>query len=333
MFASISWSVDPGLSVRRLVAFAFMIIAAMGTATIAFERLPIFITTFCSLNLAAGVLSEIVLGTFSIGTAGYRFGGTVHPNLQGVNLALLIIGCVWLVWQKMNKRNWATYGCLTAATIFLVLTGSRTTLGAVVLTFLFTLGIQGVRRRGFKSLGFAVPVATLLASVVLTLAISTPWISLRALTKDTIMMERDEGDLSLLTGRVAVWQTVLEYIGDRPILGYGHDAFWSADRIEEISRIRGWPVSHAHNGYIEMLANLGAVGLGLYMVVILLGTIQCSRQFLRGDDACGIASALMVFGLFHNLLESIMVLPLFSQFFILTALLNAGFLNRSVRIA
>jgi exopolysaccharide production protein ExoQ len=133
-----------------------------------------------------------------------------------------------------------------------------------------------------------------------------------------------------LTGRADLWKTVLEYVSRRPILGYGHDAFWSLEQIEEISSRHSWPINQAHSGYLEMLANLGAVGLSLYIFIIVYGTLQCTRRFLRGDKAYGVASALMVFMLFHSTLESINMLPTFSSFLLFTVLFHAGLLRSSL---
>ncbi len=259
MLASLSWSVNQVLTIRRLVAFACMMLSALGTAVIAFERLPTFVITFCGLNFLVGLLSEIALGTFLSSTAGYRFGGTLHPNLQGFNLSLLILGFLWLQWDKDGKQRFLLLFGLLIATIFLLLTQSRTALGAVVLAFLFSLCIYKVRRRGVGSLVPPIAAATLFTSVVLSLALLSPDISLSRLTRETIMRERDKGNPFALTGRVYLWPIVLEYAGERPILGYGHDAFWSPERIEEISMRQNWAVGSAHNGYLEMLVNLGVV--------------------------------------------------------------------------
>ena len=325
MLASISWSVDQALSLRRLIAYACLMISALGTAAIAFERLPAFIVTFCSLNFFAGIIAEIVLGTFNPGTVGYRFGGTLHPNLQGVNLALLILSCFWLQWSNGGKRQWLSVSGILIATFFLLLTQSRTALGAVILAFIFSLSIQLVRKRGLRSLSPFFSAFTLLISLVLTLSLIIPDISLVNIAQKAITRERDEGDPMALTGRAYLWPVVLEYAADRPILGYGHDAFWSSERIKEISMRQNWAINQAHSGYLEMLVNLGIVGLLIYLFIIIYGTMTCIRFFLRGNNAYGIGSALMVFGLIHTSLESISVLPIFSHFLIFTVLFHKGF--------
>ena len=72
-------------------------------------------------------------------------------------------------------------------------------------------------------------------------------------------------DLSL-TGRVPLWQAVLPEIGRAPLLGYGYAGFWSADSptVQMIWRYAGWSAPDAHSSYLDILLQLGAVGLALF---------------------------------------------------------------------
>jgi O-antigen ligase len=57
----------------------------------------------------------------------------------------------------------------------------------------------------------------------------------------------------------------MEYVGVRPLAGYGFESFWTGDHIRDISAQEGWTVPISHNGFIELMLGVGVVGLTLYL--------------------------------------------------------------------
>jgi O-antigen ligase len=76
-----------------------------------------------------------------------------------------------------------------------------------------------------------------------------------------------------LTGRVPLWLAILQNaVAPRPWFGNGFGAAWSFEAFRlEIMQKAGWaaPPLIADNGYLEILLHLGAVGLGIFIVVLL----------------------------------------------------------------
>jgi O-antigen ligase len=168
---------------------------------------------------------------------------------------------------------------------------------------------------------------SLLASLLLIVGILNPDASLLDMTTGAIATERDSGDPMSLTGRVDVWKTILEYAAQRPLFGYGHDAFWSPSRIEDISKTHQWSINQAHNAYLEWLVNLGLVGLCLYMVAMVRTWVVCTRRFITGSQIYGFASSIILFIMLHNCLESINALPLIGNFLAFIVLFHEGFIR------
>jgi exopolysaccharide production protein ExoQ len=106
-----------------------------------------------------------------------------------------------------------------------------------------------------------IPVATV-ALTVLGIAVayvaSNPDVFLRALGKD-----------SSLTGRIPMWTTVLAISSGKRWLGYGFAGFWAANS-HAVWSILGWKPAKAHNGYIDLLVDLGWFGLGIFVLNTLL---------------------------------------------------------------
>lgn len=71
-----------------------------------------------------------------------------------------------------------------------------------------------------------------------------------------------------LTGRTEIWEKALGLVSN-PVLGAGFETFWLGDRL--LAMWRAFPVflpNQAHNGYLEMYLNLGAVGLVLFLFAL-----------------------------------------------------------------
>ena len=70
-----------------------------------------------------------------------------------------------------------------------------------------------------------------------------------------------------LTGRVPLWRAILPEIGSAPVWGHGYAGFWSVDSatVQMIWRYAGWQAPDAHSGYLDILLQLGLVGLLLHV--------------------------------------------------------------------
>jgi O-antigen ligase len=74
------------------------------------------------------------------------------------------------------------------------------------------------------------------------------------------------------SGRTIIWSNTLHAISQRPLLGIGFISNWSSAPIPLITQLRrdiGFEAAHAHNGAIEVMFELGIIGLGLYLVFFL----------------------------------------------------------------
>ena len=68
------------------------------------------------------------------------------------------------------------------------------------------------------------------------------------------------------TGRTEIWETVLRVASQSPIIGVGYGTFWSGSRYFQLWNEIG--VTSAHNGYIEVYADIGLIGLILLILAV-----------------------------------------------------------------
>jgi exopolysaccharide production protein ExoQ len=71
-----------------------------------------------------------------------------------------------------------------------------------------------------------------------------------------------------LSGRTALWAQALEMSAGRPWIGHGYATFWPRAQAAaaRVSPRRGWPMRHPHNGFLEVLCELGLIGIAGLLV-------------------------------------------------------------------
>jgi O-antigen ligase len=300
--ASFLWADDSGMCLRRLFAAGCCVMAALGVAR-AFSLTEIaWLTVLVLATLAAiGLAAELRLGTFRPWAGDYRFAGTVHPNTQGPALAALALAAAALA--RRGARGAAWLWVLSAIAIgLLLLTKSRTTAAGLVVSLAAVVAVRLPAKTRWIAGGMAAWAGAVFLWMVWTLGFD-PATDFR----DAMLLGRAE-ESDTLSGRAFIWPEVLDYALQRPILGYGYEAFWTPARIETISANLGWGLREAHNAYLEVLLWLGTAGLVALLAVAASGLADSIRGYRRSrDQAYLLPLGLIVFALVNAALESGMV--------------------------
>jgi O-antigen ligase len=104
-----------------------------------------------------------------------------------------------------------------------------------------------------------------------------------------------------LTNRTDIWRELWSLRGN-VLIGTGYEAFWGGDRFNKILEMRN--INEAHNGYLEIFLNLGAIGLLLWLFLIAAAYKNCKR-LIRTDYNFGqIAMSLFAVVVTYNLTEA-----------------------------
>ncbi|MGB3352080.1 MAG: O-antigen ligase family protein [Mycobacterium sp.] len=274
IFASTVWSIDSELTLRRAVAL-------LGTTAVG---LLIYIEVgrsdvlrFFAVNLALFVVGSILLaiGIPALGThisgkhAGDWRGLLSFKNQAAWATVLFLLVCLGARMQGRMKR-WK-YPLLAGGLLMLLSTRSAT--GIAALGF----GIAVLMIMNLYSGSRMLRPLIVTATSVTILMVAMNYQSLFAWT--LAALGRDES----LTGRTSVWTALWPLIESNLWLGNGYLAFW--DHAAEYLGNSSWMVGigHAHNAYVEILLDVGLIGL-LTQVSFLL--IMAARLFFgatRGD--------------------------------------------------
>ena len=115
-----------------------------------------------------------------------------------------------------------------------------------------------------------------------------------------------------LTGRTEIWASLLRSVAKRPLLGYGYYAFWNGLSGESANAIIAaqWVFGYAHNGFLEIILQLGFAGLLLFSLT-LVQALRNAWICYREDRSPGTLwfTSLIFLTLFYNVSEETIAWP------------------------
>jgi O-antigen ligase len=193
----------------------------------------------------------------------------------------------------------------------------RTGLGALAL--MLTLGIGSGSR---TALGVTGLMAGVLALAVLLAKPGRKWVATKgavvagtlalavAVVTNLKLLLHVVGSDYHLTGRTSIWAAVVTAIGVHPWFGYGYDAFWRGIAGPSLAVWRQAQTNppHSHNGFLDLLLNLGAAGAAAFVLSYLTAFFRSVRQLHQGRfGERFFPFAFLAFLLLYNLTESSLV--------------------------
>lgn len=319
-FISPIWAEDLPFTLKRLAVFGILCIASVAVVRrLTLREIVLWIFLSTTVCLFIGVLAEILFGTFRPFSVGYRFAGGLYPNNQGTQCGLLLLSAV-AVGETEKRWRMPIWVCGLLGFVFLILSASRTALAAVLLALAVYLVAVGSREAKI-----AMVCSLSVVSCILLLLFTA---GLLPSLQNAILLGRndDPGNADSLSGRTVIWEDLLYYIRQRPILGYGYGGFWSQTRISAISEEIKRGVPDGHSAYIDYLLTLGTVGFVGYTLLLFSG-IRRAFRFLRlsQNRTFAFCGALLVFCVLDGLLESSIAEGSFLMFLCMVVLVQLAY--------
>ena len=178
-----------------------------------------------------------------------------HKNDMTPALALAI--CVFLCFEP---RRWVRWGGITGSVFFILMASSSTGLTAMVVLF---IGYAWLRH-------FAPQRACMRTTIGVSTIVGSAIVVAGSLAASEQILGLYGKGLTF-SGRTLIWEGVLRAVGKRPWRGYGPGIWSDQSRspVIEIGQGISFNVFHAHNGVLELLFTLGAIGLTCYVLMFL----------------------------------------------------------------
>ena len=268
--ASAIFSPHSDLAARRLVLAAFTVFQAA-----AFLLLPQDRDHFSRL-LAAGALAVLALCYFGViflpehsihqaadlaepELAGNWRGFFTHKNGAGAAMVVLIFIGIFV-----SRTSSSLLGLLIVAlaAVFLVFTESKSPLSLLPPVLIASLVLVRLRN----------PLLKCIAAAGLPLMIAV--VTIGSVTLDPVrsLVYRLMSDASF-TGRDEIWVFAIDHILQRPVLGWGFQAFWGTpELVSAWTYLESWGyrASDAHSGFLNIAVMTGLVGLALSLLWVLV---------------------------------------------------------------
>ncbi|MGA9659126.1 MAG: O-antigen ligase [Asticcacaulis sp.] len=272
------WSIDPGGTLRRLIALIMTVLAAYALAArfswkhlcevvaVAFLIMAILSLIMIFVFPEKGRMQELFPGAWR--------GVWLEKNNLGSCMAIGFVAAAAAALHNPSRRlMW--WGLAALMAFMTVMSTSKTSLMSMM------IGLGGIifiylARRG--------PIT----GIVLTWLALTGLLSVGAViifAPDLIFMLL--GKDATLTGRTFIWDGIARVMEAHPWLGYGYGVVWTDEGdyapLAKITAVAGFRAYHAHSCWFEVWLALGIVGLVIWALIFAEIWIKGLYRSYRGD--------------------------------------------------
>ncbi len=307
---SVAWSIDAGASSSRITHALTVVLVCLSVAVVGWHATRVQ-------QVTRPILTYLLIGSLLFGlfwpdlaitpptppdTRGYWHGLTTQKNGLGSLASLAAI--FWFHGWAAREVKWPSalvFGGLSIA--LLVLSRSSTAVMATALVVMFLLlmlrsGSAPAIRRYMPYLVGAFVCLTLAYSLAVLKVV--PGLDI-LLVPVTALSGKD----STFTARTQIWDIIRAHIQFSPMIGSGYGGYWAgpiptSPSYVFLKAMYFYP-SEAHNGYLDIINDLGYVGL-LLLLGYLIGYIKQALRLLRSNYT---QSALYLALIFQQLLTNL----------------------------
>lgn len=299
MMTTYLWATEPSHTAFKLAVLLVFTFTAFGLSRqLTLNQIGRVFAIVCVGFILIGFLAELRFGTLRI-VGDYRFTGSKHPNTQAAYGSIACIAAALFYRKEKTSTIFISLFVFSVGFGCVLLTKSRTSLAAMVIgmTAFYAIRFRGMKRLVLVSV---VTCGLALGGLFMT-AVSA---QMKGALGNAAAMGRSD-DVGSLTGRLPLWEELMEWVVEKPIFGYGFLSMWTAERVEYLGDLFKWEIPHAHNMYLDVTLDGGIVGLSIFLLYLLVALFTSARRFLtNGRDGAAFCFALVFFALVHGTAES-----------------------------
>lgn len=266
------WSVSPERTLQGLVPF-------FGTAALA-AVLTVRFRPRQRLRLVSRALALVILGSLAFvvalpslavasgGNEGSWQGVFEQKNMLGMIAALALVTFTSVSLLRPGWRRAAYVALWLGACACLVGSTSKTSIAVATLILLILPLLRAMRWR-------AEVVATVASGTLLGMVIVA-----MVLASQATALLPELNPRGTLQTRGELWRMVAGSVAERPLYGYGFDAFWQDGEGPDAAILEAfpWGPQHAHNGFLNAALDVGLFGLALYLVELVATFLRAGKR-------------------------------------------------------
>jgi exopolysaccharide production protein ExoQ len=307
-FLSTIWSPYPVVTIKHSIQLVGLVLVGIAVAPPVGGKQEMLRTLLVTLMLLLVISMPVSLLIPSIGVD-YELGGAWQGILPQKNAMGAISGLCVMLWLKEGSNNTIPRVICFLAILFsafmLVMAKSST---AILVTAIGSAFYLLLRRRILA--GESDGIRMLLIAFVAVLAGLHFFYVFEARLPDpdeviapiTALFHKGTD----LTGRTDIWYLVLQEIARHPLQGIGYGAFWlgQGSPSQYIIDALHWIPLQAHNGYLDIVNELGLIGLTIVLLVFSWHIWQLARLMRVDREEAAIHWAIFLLILVSNSSES-----------------------------
>jgi O-antigen ligase len=297
---SVLWSIEPDVTLRRGIAlFATTIFGLYLGARYSWRQLVELLAWNFTFLAVLSLMFVVAMPSFGVHHGvndGAWRGLWYEKNELGAMMTAGLLSNLAAAVLARGIKRFAFLGCAFLCLGMVAMAHAGT---SYLCTLVVLAGIPGliiVKRGGILAV-LTVWVGGIAIGAVGAVAAFAPDLLLKALGKDPT-----------LTGRTEIWEALFRRLAERPELGYGFAAFWNDPQgpAAFIRKETGWIVPNAHNGWLDMLVQVGWVGVTLVAIYIVLAYGAAIVRMFHEKDG-GFAFVFMTTQLILSFSESVIL--------------------------
>lgn len=257
---SIIWSFNTKTTPNRSIAlagstlFGFYLAARYSIR----DQLKLLALSFTVIIIMSFLMAIIIpeYGTFTYGIHGGSWRG-IYTHKNWLGRMMTISSLVFLILAMEEKQQKLRYWINLGFSISLLLLARSSSSMINLVTVLSIIPIYSVFRWRYLIL-----MPTAIAIIALGSSLSL-WFNANAAA-----IFGSIGKDATLTGRTDMWPYIIEMVAKQPWLGYGYSAFWGDwdSPGATVWRAAQWTPPNAHNGLLDMLLDLGLLGVSVFLI-------------------------------------------------------------------
>jgi exopolysaccharide production protein ExoQ len=269
-FASVLWSQSPSQTLTQAPVLALTTLFAIYLyVRYPGDQLVSILAVAAAISLLGCLVAVVFfpsVGIDSFQQDAWRGVFSQKDNCAVISVCFLVVG---LHYRARHLAGLVLRGTVIfLALLFIVMSGSRTGWLALAIAFGVTYGLRLIQRMPWRDRLLFLMILTIPVGMVILLLFSNFDTFLALIGKDPTMSQR-----------TIIWLTVLSPIAKHPLLGYGYSAFWQGLAGESANTIlvTGWAENQAQSGYLDVMLQLGLLGLVPLIWMLGRGLTQAAR--------------------------------------------------------
>jgi exopolysaccharide production protein ExoQ len=289
---SVVWSIDPSATSARFVSILSTVMVCLAFTLVGWHRTRFqeVVRPLVVVLLVGSVLWGLAYPEYAIevgeGTLKNSWRGlTSQKNQFGMLSSFGVI--LWLhAWLNKETKWFLALPFIVLSFWCVLLSRSSTSLLATTLSCVFMLFLMKAPTSLRRYMPYLVSAFAIIV-VVYALAVLNIVPGLSLLLRP--IAELSGKDMTF-SNRAVIWDIIKEHIQLAPLLGSGYGAYWtgpvpSSPSYSFLARMYFYP-SESHNGYLEIVNDLGFVGL-ICLLGYLVSWIRQSLELMRFDRGQG----------------------------------------------